>query len=148
MPQAAQVQRAIHAENIGGIQFQLSGNKINHCGGHPSVHLQPHGIAKTPLPHCLLNGFEQIVRFQFFDRHFGVARQMEDVRSQDFEARKQMMQIRDDQLFQPDEAIGARAVSAPVLPPRAVAASYREPSGVRSARRHPPVRGSPPRYSS
>ena len=108
MAQAAQIQRALNAEDIGGVQFQLGCQKFDHCGGHPRVHLQPHCVAKAPLPHRFLDGFEQIVRFQFLNRHLGIAGEVEQVRPQNFEAGKQMVQIGDDQMLQPDETVRTR----------------------------------------
>ena len=69
--------------------------------------MQTHRVAKTALPHCLLDGFEQIVRFQLLDGDFGVAGEMKDVRPQNLQARKQMLQIGDDQLLQPNKTVFA-----------------------------------------
>ncbi len=105
--QAAEVQRPVYAINIRRIQLQLAGQKFDHRLRRVRVHLQTHRVAKTTLPHSLLDGFKQIVRFQFLDGDFGVASEMKDVSPQNLQARKQMLQIGDDQLLQPNKTVFA-----------------------------------------
>ena len=114
---------------LGGIQLQLARQKLDHGRGHARVHLQPHGVAKTALPHGFFDGLQQIVGFQFLDGDFGVARDVEDVRLHDLQARKQMLQIGDDQLLQPNESVFARRwhSARAAARPGATAATCREP---------------------
>ncbi len=88
----------------------LPAQEFHHGRRHARVHLQANGVAKTALPDGLFDGFQQVVRLQFLDGDFGVAGEMKDVRPQDLEAWKQVVQIGDDQLLEPDKRIFARRV--------------------------------------
>ena len=96
MPQAAQIQQAVHAVNARRFYFQIVGKNLHHRRRHADVYLKPHGIAKAPLPDCLFDGFQQIIGLEFLDRHFSVTRYMEHVRLNNLEAGKKMMEVGND----------------------------------------------------
>ena len=64
---------------------------------------QAHHAAKAPLPHAFFDGFEQILRFQFFDRDVRVAGDVERMRFEHLHSGKQRTEMSRDHLLQPHE---------------------------------------------
>ena len=57
----------------------------------------------------IFDGFEEIVAFEFLNGCFRIARDVEWVSLFDFESREKGLQVGNDQLLQPDEALGSIA---------------------------------------
>ena len=82
------------------------------CGGMSSPTIRRTTSPEAPLPHARFDAFEQVLRFQFFDRHVGVARDVKRMRFQHLHSREQRTQMSRDHLFQPDEfEMGLRAAA-------------------------------------
>ena len=82
-------------------------------GGILIVYLEAYRIPEATLPNCFFDGFQQIISFQFLDRHFGVARHMEQVSLNNLQARKKMMEIGNQQLLDRNEALDSGIQAVP-----------------------------------
>ncbi len=86
-----------------GPDLQVIHENRQHGRRHIRRHHEADDAAETPLPDALLDGFEQVLRFEFLDRHIGVARDVEWMRLDDLHARKQGWQIGGDDLLEPHQ---------------------------------------------
>ena len=116
VPQPAQIQRAFDAINVVGIEFEVAHQNFDDLRAHAGMHLEAHDVAKTALPDGVLDGLQQIVALHFLNGHFRVARDVERVRFHNLKTWKQVFQVGDNQLLQPEEYVlahGRRAVFGP-----------------------------------
>ena len=70
-------EQPLAAVDLAAVQFEIGLQDLQDVLRHLLIHLQPHHAAELALPHALLDGFQQIFRFQFLDRDIGVARHVE-----------------------------------------------------------------------
>src|SRR5215470_2916905 len=73
--------------------------------GSRHIKFESHGRTEVLQFELLLNRGDQIWRFVFLDRHFGVSCHPKRIRSDNFEAGKKQIEIVRHNLFEPDEAL-------------------------------------------
>ena len=108
MAQAAQIQRTVHAVNAGCFHFQVAHQDLHHIVRHLSVYLKADSVAKSPLPYRFLDAFQQIVRLQLLDGEIGIASYAEHMRLDNFQSRKQVLQVRHHQLLDGHKSAASR----------------------------------------
>ena len=101
--QAAEIDGPIDAVDILLAELQIRGQQFNQLRGHAAIDLHANHVAETAAPDGFLDAFQQIVCFQFLNRKFGVASDMEERRVENLHLRKKRAEIVDDHLFQPNE---------------------------------------------
>jgi hypothetical protein len=84
--QTAQRQRTRKAIHLARIDFQIVHEDLEDVSRHVVAGHHAHDGAEAPPPHARLDGFEQILGFQFLDRDIGVARDVEGMRLDNFHA--------------------------------------------------------------
>src|SRR6185312_11177470 len=103
LTQAREVDRSANPEYIHRIDPEIFDQGGEHPVRNSAARLKPDRLAKTAAPDGLFHGFEKIVAFELLDGHLGIARDVKRMRFHDFETREQAVEIRRDQVFNPDE---------------------------------------------
>ncbi len=101
--QALEGERPRRAVNFARPDSQVVHEDLESRSGHVRGDQQPDHALETPLAKAFLDGLEQVLGFQFLDRHIRVAGDVERMRFQDLHAGKQHAEVRGDHLLQPHQ---------------------------------------------
>ena len=91
--------------DVVAFDFEILDQDLEHGGGHGLVYFEADDVGETPLPDAFLDRLQQVSGFEFLNRGFGVAGDVEGMRFEDFHAGEQELQVGRDELFQPDETL-------------------------------------------
>ncbi len=88
------------------IDLELADEELQDPGRDPALHLQADRPAEAAAGQLALQGLEQILGLVLLDFELLVARDAERDRVDDIHARKELRQMRRDELFERDERDG------------------------------------------
>jgi hypothetical protein len=94
--------------------FQVRNQDFEDLVWHFLVDLYSDDVAEAALADGFFDGFEEIVGFEFLDGDVGVAGDVEGVGFENLHAREEIVEVGDDELFKPDEALGLGAAGLAV----------------------------------
>ena len=107
------------------VELEVSGEPVTQVVGHLVGDHEPHALAEPAALQLVLYGLQEVGGFVFLDHEVGVAGYLEDVARDDLFSGEQLVQVRGDDLLDPDEAHLGPLAGAAVLVGEAHKAVYR-----------------------
>src|SRR5580704_13582262 len=105
VPEAAESQGPFELVNIVAIDFKILHQDLENGGRHGFIHFQTDDVGKTPLPDTLFHRFQQVSGLEFLNGGLGIPGYVEGMSIQDSHAWEEQLQVRRDQLLQPDKTL-------------------------------------------
>jgi hypothetical protein len=107
--QANEGEGILDAVDIVPLGFEVGDEDFQNLVGHFLVDLDADDVAEAAGADGFFDGFEQIVGFEFLDGDVGIAGDVEGVSLEDFHAWEELIEVGDDEMFEPEEALVAAA---------------------------------------